>query len=186
MSAKALVATLAACGALAFAAPASATVTIGPNLEGLAPAADPPLICQQYCTYANLGVGAAPAPGGFVSPVTGTITAFRIKIGAERGGGVVFQVIRPVTSSITGPNARFETGGPSAAYYPAANSITTYPILNQPIRAGDLIGVTYYSYDPVSVLAQNPGALLASGTPTQDSPSPEWLRRGPPRFPAAP
>ncbi len=34
---KALIATLTACGALAGAAPASASITIGPSLEGLTP-----------------------------------------------------------------------------------------------------------------------------------------------------
>jgi hypothetical protein len=117
---------------LALAAPAPAAVTIGSNLT--TPATDNSPGCNLACTTANLALPAAnQAPDGLVSPVTGTVTSWRIASGSS-GNPVSLRVLRPagtLTFTGVGTSAPGTTVGGIAGPFPTS----------LPINAGDSIGV---------------------------------------------
>ena len=123
---------------LAGAASSQAAVTIGPDLASLTPNAAGGFNCNnaQQCTVVNGSVGAGFGSGIVNSPVTGSITHVRIRVGPKGAGQIGLRLLH------TGPTGY--TGGSSFGALPpnlAPNAITDLTG-NFPIQAGDAIGVT--------------------------------------------
>jgi hypothetical protein len=82
---------------VALPAPASAAVTIGSNLNGVAAGET---TCGSGCTYAH---GALPpastASGGLLAPIDGVVVLWRIKVGAS-ATPVALRITRPHAAQI--------------------------------------------------------------------------------------
>jgi len=116
--------------ALVVPASSHGAITIGSNL-GRAP--------DNFLGGAPLTVAHNPLPpgiaaaGGTTSPVNGTVTTWRLRVG-NSGSPTSLKVLRP-----TGGNF-YQGVSNSATQNPLANQTNTYPT-SQPIRIGDEIGV---------------------------------------------
>jgi hypothetical protein len=133
--------------ALVAAAPAHGAVTIGSSLATTQTDNAPG--CNIDCTVTNLDLIAAnQAPGGLRSPVTGTVTSWRLK--ANAAPNVALRVLRPgAGTTFTG----VATSGPAGFLGPGiSGSIPT----SLPIQAGDAVGLE--STDGNLILGANPGA----------------------------
>src|SRR5262245_31974412 len=118
-------------GALACAAPAAATVTIGSNLQRPATAST---ACFPVCTVALNALDAnLQGPGGILAPVNGTVTAWHITAG-NKSGATAFRVIHPRG------DGTFAGAGTSASVDPALDTTSSYPV-QMPIQRGDMIGI---------------------------------------------
>jgi len=149
---------LAAAALLASLAPASAgadTLTFGSKLPK--PTIGTYDYCANPCTLAQLGT-----PGTqLVSPVSGTITAFRLRTAA----GSVPQTIRfRVLRSADG--SRFTGAGTSAPVQLSTTAgITEYPV-SMPVEAGDVVGIDQQGGNiKANIVAYNPGAFQGGWFP---------------------
>ena len=113
--------------ALVLPAPASGTVTIGSDLSST------PNNDSGLGTWANAALEHdLRAANGLRSPVNGTITRWRIKVG-PRTAPVALRVVEPLGRGL------FTGAGTDSAVVPAANAITTFTT-RMPIARGDVIG----------------------------------------------
>ena len=128
-----MTACLAALSLAAIASRASAAVTIGSNL-----AREPNFGIQDLGslqpTFAQAALPAgSQAPDGVVSPVNGTVTYGRVRVGSS-SSPIAFRVIRHLGGSV------FTGAGTSATLSPGANATIGFN-LQLPIQIGDLVGV---------------------------------------------
>lgn len=118
---------------LAIPAAAQGTVTIGSGLGRAANASTGGCV-GGTCT---LAIGALDtdrqASDGISSPVSGTITAWRIRAGTTVGPAAL-RVVHPLARGL------YTSGGATAPMTPTPDAISTYPA-QLPIQQGDLIGV---------------------------------------------
>lgn len=133
---------------------AAETLTFGSNL----PAPSPGYFdsCSVACTAAQLGL-----PGTqVVSPVTGTITGFRLRTAAGSDPqSLRFRVLRSADGT------RY-TGAGTSAPVPISTGAgsTEYPV-NLPVEAGDAIGFDQVPGVRANVIRVNPGAFQAGWFP---------------------
>jgi hypothetical protein len=123
-------------GLLLVPAGAQGSVDIGANLEAL-PAL--PASCsggpQPGCTYlATVPPPLGNAPGGMASPVNGTITSWRIRVGVASTTSAALQVIRPFAGGL------FNVAASTATQAPPINSTTQFST-SLPIAKGDAVGL---------------------------------------------
>jgi hypothetical protein len=122
--------------ALAGPPSSQATVTIGPNLDSLTPAASGYNCSATHdCTLVNASVGPGFGSSLLVSPVSGSITRIRVRTGPAGSGHFNFRLLRP-----TGGGAY--TGSVIFGVVPGSlppNSTIELP--GFPIDAGEAIGV---------------------------------------------
>jgi hypothetical protein len=114
-------------------APTSAlgTITIGSDLS-TAPNASRACGAGNPCTFVASKMMAFTAPGGYPSPVNGTIVHWRIRAGADTS---------PASLRVVRNNLDFYSGaGSTDPVTPAVGTITDAPA-NLPIAIGELIGV---------------------------------------------
>jgi len=118
--------------ALAFPAAAQGTITIGSNL-GRTP--NIPHLCgSAQCTLVQRTLpAAATAPGGLVSPVNGTVVAWRVRAGGSTGP-VSLRVVRQFGDNL------FSGVGTSAPVTPPVNTISAFPA-QLPIAVWQTIGI---------------------------------------------
>jgi hypothetical protein len=156
-----VLAALAACAAslapaAVGAAPAAAdTLTFGSTLRAPTPGTYD--ACSVACTSAQLGL-----PGTqLVSPVSGTLTAFRLRTGAGSDPQTIhFRVLRSSDGS------RYTGVGTSAAMALSTSAgVTEYPV-SMPVRAGDVIGFDQAGANVhANVVRVNSGAFQAAWFP---------------------
>jgi hypothetical protein len=143
------------------AAAARAVITIGSNLER---PVNLELDCgASSCTYVQTALpGSSVAAGGFVSPVNGIVTSWRIRAGADTTV-TALRTVDPLGGEL------FSGRGISAFESPAPNSTTSFPA-SVPIAAGDLIGLQMPGA-PVDYVVAGGGSMasfqpvLADGVP---------------------
>jgi hypothetical protein len=140
--------------ALVFPGASQANVTIGSNL-GRAPTNT----AIGNLTGINQALPASYlAPGGLVSPVNGTVTAWRMRAGT--GGSTAFEVIRPATGG------QFTGIAVTPVVVVPPNATTTFP-LQAPIKIGDSIATTNDgSYGGLQFTRNDAAATFAFWTPT--------------------
>lgn len=128
---------LAALSLAASAPSAPAAVTIGSNL-GRAP----DTVDESNSTWSQATLPASSAAsGGVVSPVNGTVTHGRIRVG-EESSPIAFRLIRPVGGGV------FTGAGTSATLFPGTNATFGFD-LSLPIRIGDRIGLNCILCSPI-------------------------------------
>jgi hypothetical protein len=130
----ALIATSA--GLLLAPAGAQASVDIGANLEALpgvgsdCSAGIPPGCTFVAVTPPPLGA----APGGLTSPVNGTLTSWRIRVGTSSTTSAALQIVRPFAGGL------FNAAGTTGNQAPPLNKTTQFSA-SLPISKGDTIGL---------------------------------------------
>jgi hypothetical protein len=133
---KRAAATAGICGALlAVPAGANASVDIGANLDALPTQAGAcSIFVPPGCTYSAIAPPPlGTSPGGLTSPVNGTITSWRIRVGATTGAAAL-QVVRPAAGGL------FSAAGTSATAAPPGNDTTKFSA-SLPVSKGDAIGL---------------------------------------------
>jgi len=141
--------------ALALPSAASATVTIGSNLNRV-PGTPDPFGSGTTSALAGLSSGAA-AAGGITSPVNGAVTVWRIRSGLVSGPTsadmINFRVIRPLGGGLF-------TGAGMDTVNPAENVISAFST-RKPISIGDYIGIDCCPAGPTGVyFVENSGTVL--------------------------
>jgi hypothetical protein len=144
-----------------FAVPAAstATVTIGANLSADSSPLAPNCNVTHQCTLMT-APSPAPAgltaPGGFDSPVTGTIVGWRVRTGAFSSQTVRLRVLRPSAAA-----GSFTGAGASAPVTNPVDQISPTNATDLQIQAGDGIGLDCCQGGTgTSVMGIAPGANL--------------------------
>jgi hypothetical protein len=135
---------------LALPSGATGTVTIGSDLARAPTVANS---CGPSCTVATSSLPTADrAAGGLVSPVNGTVTMWRVRVGASTSQ-TTFRVIKLLS---TGGLA--SGGGSSSMVTPPVNTTTAFPT-QLPIGTGDTVGIDCCSSAGSQILASTPQAI---------------------------